>query len=84
MTGRPTQPEGLKMSISEQLRQAMFDSGLSYYRLARDTDMDHASLVRFGNKERGLILGSVDRLADYLGLELRPIKEAKKSKGQRP
>jgi hypothetical protein len=60
--------------ISNQLRQAIEDSGLSAYRLAADSGVNVAAILRFKAAERGLTLDSVDRIAAALGLELRSTK----------
>lgn len=57
-------------SISDQLRQAMQASKLSAYRLAADSGVNVAAVLRFMSGERSLRLESVDRLAAVLGLEL--------------
>ena len=54
------------------MRAAMKDSGLSAYRLAADSGVNVAAVLRFMTAERSLNLFSVDRLADMLGLELAP------------
>lgn len=64
-TKRPARP-----SISDQLRQAMSESGLSAYRLAAESGVNVAAVLRFMSGERSLRLESVDRLAAVLGLEL--------------
>lgn len=58
-------------TVSDALRQAMIDSGLSAYRLAADSGVNVAAVLRFRSGERSLKLESVDRLAEVLGLELR-------------
>jgi hypothetical protein len=50
----------------------MLDSGLSAYRLASDSGVNVAAVLRFRSGERSLKLESVDRLAEVLGLELQP------------
>ncbi len=56
--------------ITEQLRQAIEESGLSAYRLAADSGVNVATVLRFKNGERSLSLSSVDGLCRVLGLEL--------------
>lgn len=65
--------------VTDALRQAMKDSGLSAYRLAADSGVNIAGVLRFMNGERSMNLFSVDRLAALLDLELVPRK--KKSGG---
>jgi len=61
-------------TISGQLRQAIEESGLSAYRLAADSGVNVAAVLRFKSGVRSLTLESADRLAAVLGLELRPKK----------
>ncbi len=61
--------------FSEQLRQAIRDSGLSYYRLARECGVNDGALSRFMRSERDLTARSIDRICSYLGLELRQSKQ---------
>ena len=53
-------------TLSEQLRAAIVDSGLSLQQLARETGVDAGSLSRFVRAERTLTLDSADRLASRL------------------
>jgi transcriptional regulator with XRE-family HTH domain len=48
----------------------MRDSGLSAYRLAAESGVNVAAVLRFKSGERSLKLESVDRLAAALGLKL--------------
>jgi plasmid maintenance system antidote protein VapI len=58
-------------TISEQLRAAIQDSGLSHNELAKATGVNQPSISRFVSGDRGLGSESIDKLAAYLGLELR-------------
>ena len=64
---KPTRPA----TVSETLRQAILDSGLSAYRLSADSGVNVAAVLRFRSGERSLKLESVDRLAEVLGLQLK-------------
>jgi transcriptional regulator with XRE-family HTH domain len=66
-----------KTSISDQVRKAINAAGVTRYRIAQDTGVDEATLSRFVNGERGLSLPVLDKLADYLGLELSPKPQRK-------
>jgi plasmid maintenance system antidote protein VapI len=57
-------------TISETLRRAILDCGISPYELAKRTGVDQGVLSRFINSERDLRLQTADRLAPELGLEL--------------
>jgi plasmid maintenance system antidote protein VapI len=59
-----------KKTISEVLRQAIIDSGLSLLRLAQETGVERASLSRFVAGKRSLRLDMADKLAAYFGLQL--------------
>ncbi len=65
-----------KTTLAEALRRAAKDSGLTAYRLAKDSGVDSAAVLRFLHQQRGLTLESAGKLAQLLGLELRPIRKA--------
>ena len=56
--------------FSDQIRRAIGDSGETRYRIAQETGLNEAALGKFFHGERGLSLDSLDKLADYLGLEV--------------
>ncbi len=58
-------------SLSESLRTALTNCGRSRYRVSIETGISQAALCRFAQGEpmRG---PNLDRLAEALGLELRP------------
>ena len=56
--------------LSDQIRRAIDDSGLTRYRIAQDTGIDESALAKFYNGTRGLSLVSLDRLGEYLGLSI--------------
>ncbi len=57
-------------TLSDVLRTAVEESGLTQYRIAKDTGIVPTSLMRFLRKETSLRLDKAEVLADYLGLEL--------------
>ena len=63
-----------RVTFSDQLRQAIRDSNESLYEIARRADVDDGQLYRFVSGARGLTTKTLDRLCEYLGLELRPAK----------
>ena len=65
-----------KLSMVEKLRKAAKDSGQTAYALAKGSGVDRAAVVRFLNGDRGLNFDSAGKLAEYLGLELRPVRKA--------
>ena len=66
--------------LSDQLRQAMDDSHLSRYRIAKDIGINESALGKFYNGERGLSTKMLDRLGEYLGLEIVQRRRPKQSK----
>ena len=70
------------MPISDILRQAVLDSGLSLRELGRRAQVDASVMVRFANGQRSLTLPSADRLAVVLGLRLVPTAEDRPGGGQ--
>ena len=59
-----------KKDIEQTLRQALLDSGLSIYRLSKETGVSQPQLCRFVNGRRGITLETAARLAAALDLEL--------------
>jgi transcriptional regulator with XRE-family HTH domain len=59
-----------RSSFSDQVRRAIEASGKSRYRICKEAGIDKAAMSRFMSGERGLTLRVLDRLAEYLGLEL--------------
>ena len=57
--------------MSETLRQAVHDTELSLYRVAKDSGVPYAVLHRFMATERAMGLSNLDKLCTYLRLELR-------------
>lgn len=62
--------KGRAKSISDVLRQAIADSGMTYSELERATGVARASIMRFMRGERSLRLDIADALAEYFGLGL--------------
>lgn len=63
--------------MTDVLKKAVRQSGLSQYRIARDTGILETSLGRFMRGETSLRLDKADLLAGYLGLELIKRRKAK-------
>lgn len=57
--------------ISEELRRAIQESGLSFKALEKETGVLRQSLMKFVRGEQSLRLDIADKLAAYFGLELR-------------
>jgi len=70
-----------RQSMTEILREAFHADGRSIYQMGRDADIPYPALYRFikGDKtgrKWSLNLITVEKLAEALGLELRPRKKA--------
>ena len=65
-----------KPTISEVLKTAIENSGVTRYRIAADTGIEGTSLLRFMAGETSLRLDKADVLARYLGLRLVPDPDA--------
>ena len=71
------------MSIGDQLKMFIRQSGKNNNRIAVATGISRSAIGRFLSGERGLDLVSIEKLAAYFNLELRQTKPpAKKSKGR--
>jgi DNA-binding phage protein len=63
------------MSVVDQLRaaiEAAEKKGETRYKIAQESRVDYTVLVRFLEQGTDIKLRTVDRLCEYLGLELRP------------
>jgi len=67
-----------KMTITETLRKAIADSGLSFKALERESGVVRQSLMKFARRERYMRGDQLDKLADYFGLELVTTKRTKR------
>ena len=68
----PNNSRQKKTTLAEQLRAALADSGLSHYRIAKETGVSQPIITRFVNGTRGLSLETADRLAAYFGMRFTP------------
>lgn len=56
--------------LMDAMRNAIETSGQTRYRIAKETGIAASQLSRLVNGELNLTVESVERLADYLGLEI--------------
>lgn len=56
--------------LSDQIRQAIETCGKSRYQIAKETGVDAATLCRFMQGQHGLLMDSLDRIAECIGLEV--------------
>jgi len=66
-----------RQPVSEQLRRLIRERGESLAEIGRQTGVSHAVLSRFLRGERRLSTKTVDRLCEYLGVELRKVRDRK-------
>ena len=65
----------------EQLAKAIEYSDVTRYRISKDTGINQSVLLRIVKGTGGCNLETLDKLCEYLGLELRPVN--KKSRLER-
>ena len=69
------------MTITDQLRKAIAETGQTHYRIGKEANIAPHMLDRFISGERPhLRTDTVNRLCEHLGLELRPIKRPSTTK----
>ncbi len=66
-----------KPTLTDTLKAAIEQSGLTRYRIAKETGIPESHLGRFVRREMSLRLDRADKLAAYLGLRLTPDPDAK-------
>ena len=59
-----------RKKFSVQIRQAVDDSGITRYRIWKDTGLSESMLSRFVSGDRGLSMTALDTLAEYLDLHV--------------
>lgn len=59
-----------RVKLSDQIRRAVNDSKLSRYAISQSTKIDQAVLCRFVAGKHGMLLGTIDVLADLLNLNI--------------
>ena len=57
-------------TLTEQLRQAIDDSGLTRYQIAKETGIDESALAKFYNGRRGLSMEALNALGECLQLTI--------------
>ena len=56
--------------LSDQLRQAIDDSGVTRYRIAKETGISESALAQFYNGHRGLSMEALNALGEFLQLKI--------------
>jgi cyanate lyase len=72
-----------RIPISDQLRRAIKQCGLTRYEISKRTGIDNAVLCHFLHGRRGMSLDSIDRLGVCLGLDIRMVQKPKPNKGHK-
>ena len=70
----------LRMTMTQTLRKAIRDSGLSLYAIAAGTGLKRPSLSRFRAQTQSLRLDMADKLAAFFELELKPAARRRKGR----
>lgn len=71
-------PQRTMSDVLRDVINAALASGETYRSLEQKTGVVRQSLMPFSRGEQGLQLSKVDKLAEYFGLELRPVKASKR------
>ena len=66
------------ISMADQLRQLIDESGLSKYRIARETGINEAALGKFCNGQRGLSMKALNALGSCLHLKIVMLRKPEK------
>lgn len=56
--------------LTDQVRQAIDDSGLTRYQIAKETGIDESALAKFYNGHRGLSMEALNSLGEFLELKI--------------
>ena len=67
--------------LTDQLRQAIDDSGVTRYYIAKETGISESALAQFYNGHRGLSMKALNSLGEFLQLKItlgrKPDKKGK-------
>jgi hypothetical protein len=69
--------------ITDVLKQAVAESGMSFLGLEKETGVLRQTLMRFAKGKGGINIDAIDKLAVYFGFELTPRKTATKAAPKR-
>jgi DNA transposition AAA+ family ATPase len=56
--------------LTDQLRRAIDDSGLTRYQIAKGAGIDESALAKFYNGHRGLSMDAMNALGEFLQLKI--------------
>ena len=66
--------------VSDQVRQAIDDSGLTRYRISKETGISETALALFYNGQRGLSMKALNALGEFLQLTIHLGRKPEKGK----
>lgn len=65
--------------ITDQLREAIDESGITRYRISQETGISESTLSQFSNGNRGLSMEALNAIGEFLQLRIvmdrKPTKE---------
>jgi transcriptional regulator with XRE-family HTH domain len=67
----------MSKDIEQKLRKAIFNSKMSRYKISQLSGVGESQLSLFVNGKRTLTLTSAAKVADVLGLDLKPKKKGR-------
>jgi DNA transposition AAA+ family ATPase len=67
--------------LTDQLRQAIDDSGLTRYQIAKETGIDESALAKYYNGHRGLSMTALNALGECLQLSIVMRRKPVRTKG---
>jgi transcriptional regulator with XRE-family HTH domain len=73
-----------RIKLSDQIRRAVDASGVTRYRIAKASGINHAAMSRFMAGKGGLSVKTLDALADVIGLDVVACGPVKVSPPKKP
>jgi transcriptional regulator with XRE-family HTH domain len=70
---QPSVPERL----SEQIRRCIVESGITRYRISKETGVSQGTLSQFVNGRRGLSVEAMDLIGVFLGLSVVAVESGR-------
>ena len=67
----------MEMAFSDEIRRAIEESGVTRYRIWKDTGVPQATLSRFMSGKGGLAMDSLEKVGDYLKWKIKSRKRGK-------
>jgi len=69
-------------TMSDTVRRAIRQCGLTQYQIAKQTDISEGGLSRFMRGQRDLTLGKLEQIADVIGVQLVIDPKKRRRKGR--